>query len=198
VNTITIDSISWNDIPVTNAYVSATFDPTGIYVKLGGACEKGNMEGNLEVYYTQGFAWNADLFAHQVDCAPIAEKLAGKYGSLTGAINGKIAIVGKGTTIEKCGGTLTLDQPGELRIQSADRLLNNLPADTVALKRAAMKIAVQALSFYPYNTGQFVVDYAPATGSAKLKLDGPMGKRDFEVYWHPFGGSEVAKDADSH
>ena len=80
----------------------------------------------MEVYYTKGFQWNADLFAHQIDCAPIAEKLAGKYGRLTGTINGTIAIMGKGTTINKCNGILSLDRPGELRIQSADRLLNDL------------------------------------------------------------------------
>ncbi len=198
VPTVQIASISWNNIPVTDAYVSATFDPTGIYVKLGGQCEKGLLDGNLEVYYTKGFQWNADLFAHRIDCAPIAEKLAGKYGTLTGIINGKIAIEGKGTTINQCNGTLTLDRPGELRIQSADRLLNDLPADTTAFKRAAAKIAVQALSYYPYKTGQFVVNYTPAEGDARLNLDGPMGKRKFEVYWHPFAGSEVAKDADSH
>ena len=85
-----------------------------------------------------------------------------------------------------------------LTITSADKLMNDLPANTVALKRDALKVALQAFSYYPYQTGQFVVDYAPGSGGAKLKLDGPMGKRDFEVYWHPFGSSEVAKDADSH
>jgi hypothetical protein len=197
VPTVHIDEISWNDIPVTQAWVSATFDPTGIYTKMGGKCEKGLMEGNFEVYYTKGFEWNADLFAHAIDCAPIAEKLAGKYGTLTGSINGKIAVTGKATAIESCKGTLTLDKPGALRITSADKLLDDLPANTVALKRDALKVALQAFSYYPYETGQFVVDYTPGNGGAKLKLNGPAGKRDFEIYWHPFGSSEVAKDADS-
>jgi hypothetical protein len=198
VPTVHIDEISWNDIPVTQAWVSATFDPTGIYAKMGGVCEKGLMEGNLEFYYIKGFEWNADLFAHAIDCAPIAEKLAGKYGTLTGSINGKIAVTGKGTEIGKCKGTLTLDKPGALKIESADRLLNDLPANTVALKRDALKVILQAFSYYPYETGQFVVDYSPGNGGAKLQLNGPAGKRDFEVDWHPFGSSEVAKDADSH
>ncbi len=198
VPTVQIASIAWNNIEVTNAFVSATFDPTGIYVRLGGNCEKGLLEGNLEVYYTKGFLWNADLFAHKIDCAPIAQKLAGKYGSLTGILNGKIAIAGKGTAIQQCSGLLSLDRPGELKIQSADRLMNDLPGNSSAYKKAAVKIAIQALSYYPYNTGQFLVNYTPAEGDAKLKLDGPMGKRNFEVYWHPFAGSEVAKDSDTH
>jgi hypothetical protein len=198
VPTVQIKEISWNDIPVTDAWASATFDPTGIYARVGGNCEKGLMNGNAEVYYTKGFEWNANFFAHRIDCAPIAERLAGKYGSLTGTLDGKIAVDGKGTTIQKCNGTLTLDRPGVLKVPSADRLLNDLPPKTTALKRDALKILLQAFSYYPYHSGSFKVNYTAASGSAKLKLDSPAGARDFEVYWHPFGGSEVAKDAESH
>jgi hypothetical protein len=193
-----IDEISWNNIPVTKAFVSATFDPTGIYAKLGGNCEKGLLEGNFEVYYTKGFEWNADFSARQIDCAPIAEKLAGKYGTLTGTINGKISVTGKGTDIQKCAGTLTLDKPGELKVTSADRLLNDLPPSMTGIKTDALKVLLQAFSEYPYTTGGFEVNYSPGNGDAKLHLDGPMGRRHFEVYWHPFVGSEVAKNSDSH
>ena len=198
VPTVQIKEISWNNIPVTEAWASATFDPTGIYAKMGGKCEKGLMEGNFEVYYTKGFTWNADFFANAVDCAPIAKHLAGKYCSLTGLLNGKIAVQGKGTTIEKCNGTLTLDKPGELRITSIDKWVKDIPATMAPLKQAALKIGLKAFEYYAYNDGSFNVDYTPETGSAKLKLDGPSGKRDFQVYWHPFGASEVAKDAENH
>lgn len=198
VTTLDINSISWNDIAVTKPWISVTFDPTGIYAKMGGNCEKGLMDGNFEVYYTKGFQWNADLFAHALDCAPIAEKMAGKYGSLTGTLNGKIAITGKGTTIEKCAGTLTLDKPGELRISALDKWVKDLPPSMAQLKKQALKIGASALSYYAYETGSFNVDYTPATGSAALKLDGPSGKRDFSIYWHPFDGSEVAKAGETH
>jgi hypothetical protein len=156
------------------------------------------MEGNLEVYYTKGFEWNANFFAHQIDCAPIAEKLAGKYGSLTGVINGKIGVQGKATTIERVSGSLALDKPGALTIESTNRLAADLPASMIGIKRDALKLALQAFDYYPYTTGNFVVNYQPGNGGATLKLDGPKGRRDFSVYWHPFGRSEVAKAEDSH
>ena len=198
VPTVNIDELAWNGIPVTNVWSSTTFDPTGIYVKLGGTCEKGLMEGNFEVYYTKGFTWNADFFANNVDCQPIFKQLAGKYGSLTGRLDGKISVEGHATDILKCSGTLTLDQPGLLKIQSVDELIKRIPADMISVKRDAMKIALQAFAVYPYTTGQLKLDYAPGDGVATLKLDGGYGKRDFEVYWHPFGASEVAKGTDSH
>jgi hypothetical protein len=198
VPTLSIDEVSWNGIAATKVWCSATFDPTGIYVKLGGDCEKGLMNGNFEVSYTNGFAWNADFFARQIDCQPIFEKLAGKYGSLTGQLDGKISVVGHATDILKCAGTLSLDRPGLLKIQSVDNLIQRIPADMTSMKRDAMKLALQAFAVYPYTTGELKLDYAPGDGVATLKLDGAYGKRDFSVYWHPFGASEVANGTDTH
>ncbi len=138
----------------------------------GGTCEKGLMDGNFDVYYTDGFKWTAGFFAHSIDCAPIAEQLR-EIRHADRSINGKLAVSGQGTKIQRVNGTLTLDKPGRAKITSADHLVNDLPANTVALKRDALKIALQAFSYYPYETGQFIVDYSPGNGGAKLKLDGP-------------------------
>ena len=78
VNTIQIGMISWNNIPVQAVNTSVTFDPKGVYGKLYGTCEGGELTGNFEFYYSKGFTWNANLFAEKVNCQPIAEKLAGK------------------------------------------------------------------------------------------------------------------------
>jgi hypothetical protein len=198
VPTISIDRLSWNDIPVTNVWSSVTFDPTGIYAKLGGTCEKGLMEGNFEVYYTKGFTWNADFFANTIDCQDIAEKLAGKYMKLTGTLDGKIAVQGHATEILKCDGRLAMAHPGMLEIQSVGDLMKRIPADTVGLKRDAIKIALNAFQFYPYQTGELNINYQPGTGEGTLKLAGGYGKRDFGIYWHPFETSKVAKDDDNH
>jgi hypothetical protein len=198
VPTVSIDELSWNDIPVTNVWSSVTFDPTGIYARLGGTCEKGLMEGNFEVYYTKGFAWNANFFANGIDCAPITEKVAGKYMKLTGSLDGQMAVAGRATEILKCNGTLALAHPGLLEIQSVGDLIKRIPADTVGLKRDAMKIALNAFQFYPYQTGELKIDYQPGGGEGTLKLDGGNGRREFGIYWHPFEASKVAKNEDNH
>ena len=197
VPTISIDELSWNGIAATKVWSSVTFDPSGIYAKLGGDCEKGVMNGNFEVYYTKGFIWNADFFARKIECQPIAEKLAGKYVNLTGAVNGKISVQGKATEIMKCAGTLEMDRPGQLEIKSIDELQQRIPANTIGLKRDAMKLALNAFKFYPYQTGELKIDYTPGNGKGTLQLQGPYGKRDFGIYWHPFATSKVAKDDDN-
>jgi hypothetical protein len=196
---VSIKELSWNGIAATDVTTSVTFDPTGIYGKLNGKCERGLLTGNFEIYYLKGFTWNADFFANTIDCAPIAEKLAGKYGTLTGTIDGQIGVQGKATEITSCAGQLKLQQGGVLEITSAGDLLKRLPGAAGSLQNQAMKIAVDALRSYPYTNGGVKINYTPGGGEASLHLDGPSGQRDFSVFLHPYddGTSKVAKAGDS-
>lgn len=194
VNNIDVDEVSWNNIPVTGVSTTVTFDPNGVYGKLFGKCEGGQLNGNFEFYYTKGFTWNVDLFADKINCQPIAEKLAGKYVNLTGELDGRLAVQGKATEILNCNGSLDLPNPGTLEIKSMNELLDRLPADTIALKRDALKIAVSALQTYPYDSGRLTINYKPTGGESSLKLDGPRGQRQFEIYLHPWSLSDNGGD----
>jgi hypothetical protein len=199
VTTIKIKELSWNGIAATNVIPSVTFDPTGIYGKLTGECEGGQLNGNFEVYYTKGFSWNADFSASKINCAPIAEQLAGKYGSLTGTVDGQIGVQGETTQIVGVKGKLALRHPGLLEIKATDDLLHRLPGTPGSLQNQAMRIAVNAFRSYPYETGTMDINYQPGQGEASLKLSGPRGKRHFSVYFHPYPEktSTVAKAGDS-
>ena len=187
VNTLHIDEISWNGIPAKAVDASVTFDPNGVYGKLTNAtCEGGLLNGNFEFYYTKGFTWNADFFASKVNCQPIAEKVAGKYVNLTGELDGRLAVQGQSTEILDCTGLLALPNPGQLQIKSMDDLINRIPADMIGLKRDALKIAINAFQTYPYDSGQLKIAYKPTGGMSTLSLDGPVGKREFDIYLHPY------------
>jgi hypothetical protein len=192
VNAIQIDEISWNNIAAKNVATTVTFDPNGIYGRLTGICEGGQLSGNFEFYYTKGFTWNADFFAAKVNCQPIAEKLAGKYADLTGELDGQIAVQGRATEILKCTGSLALPQAGTLQIKSLDDLLNRLPPDTIALKRDALKLVLDSFKTYPYESGQLTLNYTPSGGTSALRLTSPRGSRTFEVVLHPFSPSPGA------
>jgi len=195
VNTIHINELSWNDIPAKNVDVTVTFDPNGVYGKLtNGTCEGGQLNGNFEFYYTKGFSWNADFFADKINCQPIAEKLAGKYIDLTGELDGRIAVQGKATEILNCTGRLDLPNPGMLEIKSMNELLDRLPADTIALKRDALKIAIDAFQTYPYDRGELKINYKPTGGASILKLESPRGQRQFEIYLHPWSLSDNSEN----
>jgi hypothetical protein len=186
VNTLSADEISWNGIPVKQVSSSVTFDPDGVSGKLSGSCEGGQLSGNFEFYYTKGFKWNADFFAYDVNCGPIAQKLAGKYINLTGKLDGDIGVQGQVTEILNCQGLLQLDKPGMLEIKSMDDLINRIPTDMISLKRDALKLAINAFKTYPYDSGSLKVDYKPTGGMSTLLLQGPLGKRQFDIVLHPY------------
>ncbi len=187
VNTINIDEVSWNNIPAKDVSTTVTFDPNGVYGKLYGKCEGGDLSGNFEFYYTKGFTWNADLFCDKVNCQPIAEKLVGKYVKLTGELDGSIGVQGQVTEILNCKGLLTLPNAGQLEIKSMDDLIDRIPSDWITLKRDAAKIAINAFRHYPYTSGSLKLDYQPAGGTSTLLLQGPVGIRQFDVALHPLG-----------
>ena len=186
VNTIQIDELSWNNIPVKNVSTTITFDPNGVYGKLNGACEGGQLTGNFEFYYAKGFTWNANLFADKINCQPIAEKLVGKYVNLTGELDGQIDVKGKTTEILNCSGLLELPNPGSLEIKSMQDLLDRIPSDMIKIKQDALKIAINTFQTYPYDRGELKLNYTAAGGSGILKLNGPRGLRQFEAYLHPW------------
>jgi hypothetical protein len=192
-NDIYIDAISWNGIPAKQVYSSVTFDPNGVYGKLYGMCEGGQLSGNFEFYYAKGFTWNADFFAQKVNCQPVAEKMAGKYCNLTGELDGRIEVQGKATEILNCQGLLQLPIPGVLKIKSMEDLLQRLPPDTIALKRQALKLVIDSFDTYPYDYGKLTLQYTPAGGTSELRLDGPRGSRDFSVVLHPFNLAAAAE-----
>lgn len=191
--TLHIDSISWNNIAATNVSPTITFDPNGIYGRLTGGCEGGQLAGNFEFYYTKGFTWNADFFAQKVNCEPIAQKLVGRYCDLTGELDGDIEVQGRTTEILKCQGLLALPNPGVLKIKSMEELLQRLPPDTIALKREALKLVIDSFDTYPYTSGKLTLNYSPQGGASQLWLDGPRGSRNFQVVLHPYNLTENGK-----
>ena len=121
--------------------------------------------------------------------------------TMTGELDGKLSVQGQVTAIQNVKGSLTLPKAGVVHIKSLDDLLDRLPADTSALKRDTLKIAIQALETYPYSFGQLKIDYANESGVGSLILDGPDGRRQFDMYLHPWSkddsSSKVAKNGDN-
>jgi hypothetical protein len=186
INKVLIDEISWNDIPVKQAFAQVTFDPSGVYGELNGKCEGGDLSGNFEFSYTKGNTWHVDLKAQKVNLKPIADKVAGKYVELTGGLNGKIAVQGKATDILNCNGSLELPDHGVLTIKSMDDLLKRIPTDMLKIKQDAIGIAVNAFHVYPYDYGLLTLNYTPSGGQSRLRLDGPLGYRQFDINLHAF------------
>ena len=129
-----------------------------------------------------------------MDAGPIATKLAPSYLSLSGVLNGKLAVEGKATEIVHSSGTLKLQPPGVMEIKSIDDMVKKLPADWNFIKRDLVTIVLESFRTYNYNQGEITIDYQPPKAVGMLKLGGLQGERNFTVNWHQEPEtSEVAK-----
>lgn len=194
VNTINVKNIAWNELQVTDAWSSVTFDRNGIYGKMEGKCYGGYLSTDFAIFFQSGFPWEGHFFAKNVDSSPIAAKLVPSYLSLTGILNGKLSVNGKATEIVRTTGDLALQPPGIMQIKSIDDLVKRLPADWNFIKRDLVTIVLESFRTYNYTQGQITLDYQPPTAVGMLKLGGLQGERNFTVNWHQDSqSSEVAK-----
>lgn len=193
VNTIHIKSLSWNDLEVTDAWSSVTFDRNGIYGRMEGHCYKGLLSADFAVLFQNGYPWEGHFFVSKVDSAPMVTKLAPSYLSLTGILNGKLAVKGKATEIVQTTGDLGLQPPGVLQIKSIDELVRKMPEDWNFIKRDLATIVLESFRTYNYTKGELTLDYQNPTAVGALKLSGLQGTRNFTVNWHQVPpSSEVA------
>lgn len=184
VNTIHVKSISWNDLAVTDAWSSVTFDRNGIYGRIEGHCYEGILSSDFAVYFKEGYPWEGHFFAQKVNAGTMVDKLAPSYLSLTGVLNGKLEVNGRATEIVRTSGDMKLTPPGVMEIKSIDELIRKMPADWNFIKRDLVTILLESCRTYNYTKGEVALDYQARQAVGTLKLDGLQGERHFTVNWY--------------
>lgn len=197
VNTVSVKSISWNDLEVTDGWSSVTFDRNGIYGRMEGNCYKGVLTTNFSIFFNTNFPWEGNFFALNVDSAPIAKKLAPSYLNLTGILQGSLAVNGESQDVLRSTGKLTLQPPGVLEIKSIDNLVQRLPADWNPIKKDLTTIVLEAFRTYNYTSGELNMDYQMPLSEVSLKLKGIQGERNFTIHWHQDGHKNERKSENS-
>ena len=119
---------------------------------------------------------------------------------MTGELDGKmVSVQGKVTDILNCQGAIHAAQAGPAsRSNHWMASFKQSAAGKISMKDQAMKIAIEAVKTYPYDSGSLKIDYKPGGGVGTLKLDSTHGGRQFDMYWHPFeASSNVANDTNN-
>lgn len=183
VPTLFLDKLEWNELTAENLYLSVTFDPRGIYGLIGGHAYKGQIHGGFNIGYKAGFPWTAWITADKVELFPITKRITGETFTLTGPLQGQLIAKGKGKTVSECSGSLTLKQPGEMKIRAITHLIDRLPADWGQPKQALIQSVLESFSDYSYTHGSLKWRYAIPKSNLRLLLKSPRGNQDFTVHW---------------
>lgn len=183
VPTIYVDRISWNNISVTNAWASVTFDKDGIFGNFGGESYGGYVNGNMAIYFRGGFPWTGQIFADRVGLEEPIGRMGSTYVRLTGSASGELQVRGEATTIMNTRLSLELNEPGKLEIVAIDDLLSRIPEDWNSLKRELSRVTLDSFRKYDYSRGRISFDYRLPESAGRLELRGRQGRRIFNVSW---------------
>jgi len=184
VPTVYFDEVSWNQLAVTKAWSSLTFDRTGIYGKMGGECYKGYLNSEFSILFQPDFPWRGTFSMTKVGAKSIAERIAINYVSLEGTLNGQMQVEGKSRVVGHSTASLKLENSGRMEIKSLDKLLSRIPPTWSVTQQDAAKILIDALRTYDYTEGELTMDYQLPDSEAKLSLRGAQGPRTLNLHWH--------------
>jgi hypothetical protein len=163
------------------AWLSITFDPTGIYGMFGTPVYSGYVNGGIAIDLNNQFEWLAWASAQGTELQPITQALSSQHIVLSGRLKGSIKAHGQSREIHGVGGKLELMDEGVLHLPALDQV--PLPADWAPLKQQLAQIPLDAFRRYDYTLGKLEFTYAPPQSFLRLQLDGLQGGRNFDIRW---------------
>jgi len=184
VGTIRLDSILWRQFRAADAWVSTTFDQSGINGGFGGHFYGGYLSGGFSFLFDDESPWIGWISGKGVDLRQLTDAAAPKNFRMTGPLAFKVQTNANGREIERLKGDFHATKPGHLTIRKLDDLLANLPGTWSALKKSSSRIALETLRDFDYTTavGEFWI--VREQGIIDLKLQGPQGSRTLKTVLH--------------
>jgi hypothetical protein len=181
VNVLRAGEIRWGDYRIGDAWLSVTFDQTGINGKLGGAAYGGYTDAGLSVPFSAGTrsAWIA---GERLDLAPFTTQVSSGRAVMTGHATFEGALTLDGTRLDTASGTLTLLGPGELDFPDLDTVADTLGPDAPSWQRDLARIAAQVFQDWPWTSGDGTLAMADYRGTATLAVTGDRGTRRIEAH----------------
>ena len=98
-----------------------------------------------------------------------------------------LAVNGLGGSLTRIAGDFRAPSGGKLRITKLDDLIAAIPQDWANSKRDGMRIGLETLRDFPYDSGNASFWLTEPVGQLHVTLDGQLGKRELEVNFNPPG-----------
>jgi hypothetical protein len=183
VNVLRAGEIHWGDYRIADAWLSVTFDKTGINGQLGGGAYSGYTNAGLSVPFGAGdrSAWIA---GDRVDLAPLTTQVSNGRAVMTGHATFEAALTIRGTQIDSASGHLTLLGPGQLDFPDLDTLPERLGPDAPSWQRDLARIGADVFRDWPWTDGDGTLSLADYRGVAELAVRGERGTRRVQAHYY--------------
>lgn len=184
VGKVFFDKIRWRQYEATDAWLSATFDHEGINGDFGGRVYGGYLSGGFSFLFESDAPWIGWMYGKKIDLRRLTDVIAPQNFQMTGPLNFKFQMDAFGRQIERVKGNFLATKPGRMKIGKLDDFLANIPDAWSNLKKSSTRLALEALRDFDYTTAGGDFWFVEKQGILGLKLQGPLGSRNFEIVLH--------------
>lgn len=176
--------ILWRQFETTEAWVSATFDKAGINGDFGGAAYGGYLSGGFSFLFDPRSPWIGWAAGTGLSFRKFTDVLSPQNFRMTGPMDFNLQVDAFGAQIERFKAAFQARKPGRMVIGKIDDFLANIPDAWPALKQDSTRIALEALRDFDYETATGNMWFVGKQGIAELRLQGPLGSRNFDIVLH--------------
>ena len=184
VGKVFFDKLRWRQYEATDAWLAATFDRSGINGDFGGLAYGGYLKGGFSFLFEENTPWIGWLSGTKVDLKRLTDIISPQNFRMTGPLDFKLQADAFGSRIERVKGKFNTLTPGRMKIGKLDDLLANIPDTWSNLKKSSTRVALETLRDFEYTKAGGDCWFVDNQGILGLKLQGPLGSRNFEVVLH--------------
>ncbi len=187
VQTLKVRDVRWKQFRGHDWWLGLTFDPFGMHGDGGGKICSGEIRAGFTYFLEPRAPWTGWVSGSRIDLQELTDKLAPGKASMTGRANVSLAVNGTGGDVTRLAGDFRAPTGGTLRITKLDELIAAIPAGWENAKRDLMRIGLETMRDFPYETGDATFWLTEPVGQLHVRLDGSLGKRELEVNFNPPG-----------
>jgi len=184
VGKVFFDRLRWRQYEAADAWLSATFDRSGINGGFGGRAYGGYLKGGFSFLFEENTPWIGWLYGDKIDLKRFTDVIAPQNFRMTGPLDFKLQMDAFGRRIERIKGKFNAPKPGHLNIGKLDDLLADIPDTWSNLKKSSTRLIMETLRDFDYTKAGGDLWFVENQGILGLKLQGPLGSRNFEVVLH--------------
>lgn len=184
VGKVFFDRLLWRQYEATESWLSATFDQSGINGDFGGRVYGGYLTGGFSFLFEDNAPWIGWLYGKKVDLKRLTDIISPQNFQMTGPLDFRVQMDAFGRRIDRIKGDFQTLKPGRMKIGKLDDFLSNIPDTWSNLKKSSTKLALEALRDFDYTKAGGDLWFVDQQGILGLKLQGPLGSRNFEIVLH--------------
>lgn len=184
VNTLFLDGIRWRSYRGEKLWMAVTFDKKAVTALFGGRAYGGDFKGGVAYFFSPNNRWVGWLAGNNINLKSLTDVIAPQNFQMTGPATFQIQVDASGQKIDRLKGKFEGTKSGIVKIVKMDDFLANIPEAWTAIKQSSTRIALEALRDYRYEKARGDFWFVNRQGVLKLQMDGPTGKRNYEIFLH--------------